>query len=331
MCNKDISVVVPVFNCGTYLAQLCDSLYQQKDVSLEIIAVNDGSTDNSLTVLENAARRDPRLIIINQSNQGLSAARNAGIGRATARWVAFADGDDWLAPHALSTWLQQANQQQLDLLIGNGFTFTTNPSLPPEGPLLHKQPWGETLSGQQWIIRSVAHNEWPHYAWLQLIRRELINTYQLAFIPGMLHEDILWTTYLALVTQRIGFCETPFYGYRTNPQSITHSPSTQALLARANSYIRIINALVSLSVTQEPPLRGALLRHANQESGHFLGLMRKRLPPSPERTALAVKFRELGLPSALFQGASNIHEFWRALRCHVILARLAQQNHKPKK
>ncbi len=145
----------------------------------------------------------------------------------------------------------------------------------------------------------------------------------------MLHEDILWTTHLALVTRRIGFCETPFYGYRTNPQSITHSPSTQALLARANSYLHIIKALVSLARAQELPLRAALLRHANQESGHFLGLMRKRLPPSPERTALAIEFRELGLPSALYRGASNIHEFWRALRCSVILARLAQQNHNP--
>lgn len=306
MSNKDISVIVPVFNCGAYLALLLDSLYQQSGVSLEIIAVNDGSTDNSLAILEAAAHRDPRLVIINQPNQGLSAARNAGISRATARWVAFADGDDWLAPNALLTWLRQAEQQQLDLLVGNGFSFTTDPCLSPESPLLHKQLWGQALSGQQWIIRSVEHNEWPHYAWLQLIRRELINTHQLVFIPKMLHEDILWTTNLALVTRRIGFCETPFYGYRTNPQSITHSPSTQALLARANSYLHIIKALVSLARAQELPLRTALLRHANQESGHFLGLMRKRLPPSPERTALAIEFRELGLPSALYRGASNI-------------------------
>lgn len=329
MNNRDISVIVPVFNCGAYLALLLDSLYQQSGVSLEIIAVNDGSTDNSLAILEDAARSDSRLIIVNQPNQGLSAARNAGITRATARWIAFADGDDWLAPNALLTWLQQAEQQQLDLLVGNGFSFTADPCLPPDSPLLHKQSWGKTLSGQQWIIRSVEHNEWPHYAWLQLIRRELINTHQLAFIPKMLHEDILWTTHLAFAAQRIGFCNAPFYGYRTNLQSITHSASVHTLLARANSYLHIIKALVSLARAQELPLRAALLRHANQESSHFLGLMRKRLPPSPERTALAIEFRELGLPSALYQGASNIHEFWRALRCSVILARLAQQNHNP--
>ncbi|MFA3780845.1 glycosyltransferase [Yersinia sp. 1652 StPb PI] len=327
MANKDISVVVPVFNCAAYLTQLLDSLYQQSGVSLEIIAVNDGSTDDSLTILVAAARHDSRLVIVNQANQGLSAARNAGIARATAPWIAFVDGDDWLASDALSTWLQQANRQQLDLLIGNGFTFTTDPHLAPSSPLLHKQPWSEILSGQQWVIRSIEHNEWPHYVWLQLIRRELIATHQLAFIPGMLHEDILWTTHLALAVQRVGFCDTPFYGYRTNPLSITHSPLPQALVARANSYLRIINALINLSATQQPPLSRALLRHANQESGHFFGLMRKKLSPSPERSALAAEFRALGLPKALFQGAGNISEFWRAVRLSVTLWRYAQQKH----
>ncbi len=329
MTPIEVSIIVPVYNCETYLAELLDSLRSQAGVSFEIIAVNDGSTDSSPEMLADTAHNDSRLVIINQANQGLSAARNAGIARAKGQWIAFVDGDDWLAPNALLTWLRQAEQQQLDLLVGNGFSFTTDPCLPPDSPLLHKQLWGQTISGQQWIIRSVEHNEWPHYVWLQLIRRELINTHQLVFIPKMLHEDILWTTHLALVARRIGFCETPFYGYRTNPQSITHSPSTQALLARANSYLHIIKALVSLARAQELPLRAALLRHANQESGHFLGLMRKKLPPSPERTALAIEFRELGLPSALYRGASNIHEFWRALRCSVILARLAQQNHNP--
>ncbi|MFW5398667.1 glycosyltransferase [Yersinia sp. 1252 StPb PI] len=327
MANKDISVVVPVFNCAAYLTQLLDSLYQQSGVSLEIIAVNDGSTDDSLTILVAAARRDSRLVIVNQANQGLSAARNAGIARATAPWIAFVDGDDWLASDALSTWLQQANRQQLDLLIGNGFTFTIDPHLAPSSPLLHKQPWSEILSGQQWVIRSIEHNEWPHYVWLQLIRRELIAAHQLAFIPGMLHEDILWTTHLALAVQRVGFCDTPFYGYRTNPLSITHSPLPQALVARANSYLRIINALINLSATQQPPLCRALLRHANQESGHFFGLMRKKLSPSPERSALAAEFRALGLPKALFQGAGNISEFWRAVRLSVTLWRYAQQKH----
>ncbi|WP_145579487.1 glycosyltransferase [Yersinia vastinensis] len=327
MSKKDITVVVPVFNCMAYLTELLDSLRSQTGPSLEIIAVNDGSTDNSLAILENIARHDPRLIIINQHNQGLSVARNTGITHASSPWIAFADGDDWLAPNALSTWWEQAKRQQLDVLIGNGYAFNAAPQQSQRSPLLHKQPWGQVLTGQQWVIRSVECNEWPHYAWLQLIRRELLQTHQLAFIPRMLHEDILWTTQLALAAQRIGYCAHPFYGYRANPESITHSHETQALLHRASSYIHIIKGLVDIAETKEPALRHALLRHANQESRHFLGLMRKQLPVSSARSALAAEFGHLGLYPALFRGIGNIHEFWQALRCSLILARYAQQTH----
>jgi glycosyltransferase involved in cell wall biosynthesis len=327
MKKIDISIIVPAFNCEAYLPALLDSLRSQSGVSIEIIVINDGSTDNSLSVLEGIAHLDSRLVIVNQQNQGLSAARNTGIARATGTWIAFADGDDWLAPDALLTWMKQAEEQQLDVLISNGFAFTAAPQLAARSILLRKQPWGEVLNGQQWIIRSVEHHEWPHYVWLQFIRRDLINTHQLAFIPGMLHEDILWTTHLALAAPHIGYCDTPFYGYRTNPQSITHSSSTRSLLKRAGSYIRIIKELVNLATTKEPTLGQALLRHANKESSHLLGLMRKRLQASPERSALAVEFRNLSLPAALFRGAGDIHAFWRALRCSLTLARMARQNH----
>lgn len=144
MTPIEVSIIVPVYNCETYLAELLDSLRSQAGVSFEIIAVNDGSTDSSPELLADTAHNDSRLVIINQANQGLSAARNAGIARAKGQWIAFVDGDDWLAPNALLTWLRQAEQQQLDLLVGNGFSFTTDPCLPPDSPLLHKQLWGNT-------------------------------------------------------------------------------------------------------------------------------------------------------------------------------------------
>ncbi|WP_145590238.1 glycosyltransferase [Yersinia aleksiciae] len=330
MTKVDISVIVPVYNCAAYLMDLLDSLRSQSGVSFEIIAVNDGSTDDSLKLLEQIAQIDSRLVIVNQQNQGLSGARNTGLAHASGQWVAFADGDDWLAPNALATWLQQANQQQLDLLIGNGYQFSSDPTQQPAMPLLSQQPWGEILSGQQWIIRSVKQKEWPHYAWLQLIRREVITTHQLQFIRDILHEDILWTTQLALVAQRIGFCASPVYGYRTNPDSITNSPSMQALLRRANSYVDIIKRLADIAASVEPPLRYALFHHANQESTHLLGLLRKRLPASPPRTALARRFIALGLRRVLFRGATNIHELWRALRCSWLMGSYARQKHTEK-
>ncbi|CNF47924.1 glycosyltransferase [Yersinia bercovieri] len=319
MAPIEVSIIVPVYNCETYLAELLDSLRSQVGVSFEIIAVNDGSTDSSPEMLADTARNESRLVIINQANQGLSAARNAGIARATGQWIAFVDGDDWLAPNALQRWLTQAKEQSLDLLIGNGYRFTTDPAVQTAAPLLHKQPWGEVLDGQQWIMRSVEQDEWPHFAWLQLIRREVIIENQLAFIRDMVHEDILWTTQLARVARRVGFCQQPFYGYRTNPESITNSPSPQALQRRANSYLDIIHGLVEIAANSPPALRKTLLRHANRESGHLLGLIRKKITDPTARRLLAKRFFALGLPAALFRGSSTVSEFWRALRCNLTL------------
>lgn len=316
----EVSIIVPVFNCETYLAELMDSLRSQAGVLFEIIAVNDGSDDSSLEILSDIALKDSRLIIINQSNQGLSAARNAGITQAKGQWIAFVDGDDWLAPNALHCWLTQAREQSLDLLIGNGFRFITTPAVQTETPLLHKQPWGEVLDGQQWIMRSVDQNEWPHFAWLQLIRREVITENQLAFIRYMVHEDILWTTQLALVAKRVGFCQQSFYGYRTNPESITNTLSPEALQRRANSYLDIIYGLVEIAGNSPPALRKTLLRHANRESGHLLGLIRKKITSPFARSTLAKRFFALDLPAALFRGSTTFSEFWRALRCSLLLA-----------
>ncbi|CRY56630.1 glycosyl transferase family protein [Yersinia intermedia] len=319
MASIDVSIIVPVYNCETYLAELLDSLRSQQGISFEIIAVNDGSTDSSPEMLADIARDDSRLVIINQVNQGLSAARNAGIAQAKGQWIAFVDGDDWLAPDALHRWLTQAKEQSLDLLIGNGYRFTSNPAVQAEPPLLHKQPWGEVLDGQQWVIRSVEQDEWPHFAWLQLIRRDVIEDNHLAFIRDMVHEDILWTTQLARVAKRVGFCQQPFYGYRTNPESITNSPSPQALQRRANSYLDIIHGLVEIAANSPPALRKTLLRHANRESGHLLGLIRKKITDPLARRTLAKRFFALGLPAALFQGSTTFSEYWRALRCNLTL------------
>ncbi|MCW6543627.1 glycosyltransferase [Yersinia ruckeri] len=328
MRKIDISIIVPVFNGEAYLSTLLDSLSNQTGVSIEIIAVNDGSSDKSAQILANHALNDPRIQVIHQSNQGLSVARNTGIRYASGQWIAFADCDDWLAPEALKTWLTQATAQQLEMLIGNGYSFTTDPNPALSPPLLHKQTWGMILDGSSWIIHCVEQQEWPHYAWLQLIRREFIVTHQFAFIPQMLHEDILWTTYLALAAQRIGFCATPFYGYRTNPQSITQTPSPQTLQRRAESYLAILSALINTATTAPARLRRALLRHINQESGHLFGLLRKKITSPPVRTQLAKQFIALKLPRLIWLGAVTPREYWRAIRCILFFRLCVRQKHQ---
>ena len=91
-----ISVIIPVYNVEKYLRECLDSLLNQTFKDIEIICVNDGSTDGSLNILNEYASKDSRFIIINQNNQGLSAARNNGLNVAKGDYVAFLDSDDYI-------------------------------------------------------------------------------------------------------------------------------------------------------------------------------------------------------------------------------------------
>ncbi|ASX26383.1 glycosyltransferase [Candidatus Williamhamiltonella defendens] len=329
MNSIDLSVIIPVFNAENDLMELFESLKNQKNLFYEVIAINDGSTDQSQTILEKIAQIDKRWVLISQPHQGVSVARNQGIARARGRWIAFTDSDDWLAPQAFETWVQQAEKGDLDCLVGNGFRFKLDPKKRTE-TLLCRQPWGKILTGREWVIQSVHKNEWPHYVFLQLVKRAFLIKNQLRFIPNMLHEDILWTTELAEVAQRMGFCAEPLYGYRINPESITQSTSIERLAHRAISYLNIIEHLLNKasSVRQDKLFCKALLKQAHRETRHFLGLMRKKLPPSQLRTQLAKKFTSLGLRTAVFKGICHPNEFWHALRINFFMAYYAQRHNR---
>ena len=91
-----ISIIVPVYNTEPYLEQCLDSIINQTLEDIEIICVNDGSTDNSLSVLEEYASKDNRIKIINQENEGPGFARNNGLKSVNGEYVLFVDSDDWI-------------------------------------------------------------------------------------------------------------------------------------------------------------------------------------------------------------------------------------------
>lgn len=93
-----ISVIVPVYNTAPYLKRCLDSVLQSTYQNLEIICVNDGSTDGSLSILEHYQALDDRVVVIDQNNSGVSAARNTGMARATGDFISFVDSDDWVHP-----------------------------------------------------------------------------------------------------------------------------------------------------------------------------------------------------------------------------------------
>ncbi|MGV8577607.1 glycosyltransferase, partial [Pseudomonas aeruginosa] len=130
-----LSVIVPMHNAGELLEPFLASLLAQREQRLEVIIVNDGSTDGSGGIAHRYAAAHPHIRVIDQANAGVSNARNAGLAVARGKYVAFPDADDVLAPDMYSTLLEQAEQHQLDVMQCNGERyFTSQDELQPIFP-----------------------------------------------------------------------------------------------------------------------------------------------------------------------------------------------------
>ncbi|MBS5973475.1 MAG: glycosyltransferase family 2 protein [Varibaculum cambriense] len=172
-----ISVIVPVYNVEKYLPRCLESIRKQDFSDLEIICINDGSSDASSALLELAAQLDPRMIIINQLNSGVSAARNRGLDTASGEIIMFVDADDFLVPGACKVVSQAFANNKPDILTfaASGITFG-QPS-----------PWlRNALSPKQSVVHGFDKNlfkkarERP-YIWLSAFSRSFIEKHSLRF------------------------------------------------------------------------------------------------------------------------------------------------------
>lgn len=122
-----ISVIVPVYNVAPYLKQCLDSIVSQTYRNLEIILVNDGSTDNSLELCQQYQQEDQRIRMISQKNAGVSAAQNIGIDVSTGKYLTFIDPDDWyINPSSITDLYKMIKNKNADISIGNFNTYNEN-------------------------------------------------------------------------------------------------------------------------------------------------------------------------------------------------------------
>lgn len=115
--EKLVSIIIPVYNVQEYLRKCLDSVINQTYKNLEIIIVNDGSTDNSFSICKEYAKKDPRIILLSQENRGLSNARNTGIKKISGNYIYFVDSDDWLRLDAIEESIALAIEYDADLSL----------------------------------------------------------------------------------------------------------------------------------------------------------------------------------------------------------------------
>lgn len=307
MKNKiDVSVIIPVFNAQDTIGHLVHKLLSEQTLSIEVIVVDDGSTDETWAIL--SAVTDERLVLIHQENQGVYATRNAALAVHSGEWVVFLDADDRIADGFLQERLYTAREARADVAVFNGWSADSTGQ--HHAPVHRRQPYGQSLNGWQWIRHCVSQREWPHYLWLQIIHSAYIREHGLRFQEGKSHKDILWTIHLAAGNGRFYFADRKDYTYISNPASITHRQDYYDI--RAASYIDVITDILALSAQQPHcATRRALVRHALVECRHFLGLYRRKVS---HQQALRIRFRTRIACCQLLSGISSLSDVFFLLK-----------------
>jgi len=232
--QKKISVILPVYNVEAYLEECLDSIVSQDLHDIEIICVNDGSTDSSLSILEQYAAKDERIIIINQQNSGVSCARNNGLKRARGEYIFIPDSDDYLlTSDAFSLLYTTASQYDLDIV---SFDFCTVGGEETEYCAKHKT--GIT-DGKQFL----QNRETYVMVWCKFYKRAYLESIHFSYC-SIIHEDDEALPRLYVNAERVLHLHKTLYAYRQRPNSlITQKISIQHFLG-LKSIIATYNTLL---------------------------------------------------------------------------------------
>lgn len=209
--TPSVSIIVPVFNVAHYLDACLGSLCQQTMSDIEIICVDDASSDGSSALLDAVARQDTRVVILKHANnRGLSAARNTGLRSARGPWVLFVDSDDVVSSHLCEHVLNAATVHAADSVFFNYTVFTDGQPIPPE-----PTPAVAVPANRPALLRR------PAFAWSKFVRTDLMRTRGIAFPEGLCFEDIPVHWRLVIEAQRPVFLNEPLVWYRQRAGAIT--------------------------------------------------------------------------------------------------------------
>lgn len=242
MDENRVSVIIPVYNTEKYLEKCLDSVAGQSYKNMEIILVDDGSQDGSPEICNRYATDDPRILVIHQSNGGLSHARNVGMQKATGEFIMFIDSDDyWRDDSVVQKLMDRVKLTHADV---TSFSFAKfeegkdaltsyfkmNRSMPPH------------LSRDDQLAFLSEHGLYIASAWNKLIRRSLLNE-DMQFHEGVYSEDIDWCARLLIKAKNFDYIHDVLYCYRQHNTSISHSITNKKCLDLANGILACMSLI----------------------------------------------------------------------------------------
>ena len=212
MKKGTVSVIVPVFNTEKYLACCLDSICKQSYADLQIILINDGSTDGSMRICEEYAKKDSRITLLSQKNAGVSSARNAGLGVAVGHYLCFVDSDDYLEIDAINTLV--SSQIHEDLIVSRFSTVDENGSIESESKKFDSFTT-DSDSMIKYVLNPTIEYEYQGYLWNKLYLNEIIQKNCIRFDESISYnEDRLFLINYLLSSKKVRFISDKTYKYR---------------------------------------------------------------------------------------------------------------------
>ena len=243
-----VSVIIPIYNVQNYLILCIESVVSQILKEIEIICINDGSTDDSLLILQEYSKKDNRIMIITQRNRGLSEARNTGIKYSNGEFIYFLDSDDFLEINALFELYNYAKKFNLDIIYFQTSQFKNNDNI-----TINKNNekitdftinLNDIMEGKYLYVQLREKNKYSPVVWLSFIKKQFYIKTGLSFYPGILHEDVLFTLTGILSAKRAIYIDRKYHHYRVNNDSIMQSKKTvKNLYGWLISYCEILRIL----------------------------------------------------------------------------------------
>lgn len=251
-----VSIVVPVYNAKEYLKECFDSVAGQTYKNIEIILVNDGSTDGSGILADSLAFIDKRVRVVHKENGGLSDARNAGIRQSSGEYLTFVDNDDIIHPQLVETLVDLIESKDADIAQCDNTRDVSK--------LGHRGFKLWVYSGTAAFTELMKYKSVSPTAWGKLYRASLFNDFNLEFPVGRTHEDTAILYKLIFHARRFVSVNSRLYFYRYNSESIMNSAYTEKYYESVKLYVDELDAFIetnAINIKQQIVYRHKSLRY----------------------------------------------------------------------
>ena len=234
-----VSIVVPAYNAELHLSECLDSILKQTYSNLQIIVIDDGSTDSTAIICDEYKKKDNRVTIIHQKNKGVSASRNIGIDIAEGEFLQFVDADDLLVPEAVEHTVRHLTKSSADALYFNFAAFSGN-KLIKRSKIAYKDFPVVEKSDRKETFKFINSGFISNYIWAFLFRTVFLKKNHIFFDSSLsFGEDVLFVNEVALAASYISYLNEPIYLYRKEQGTVTQRHTVKYSL----SDLRVVSSL----------------------------------------------------------------------------------------